>query len=157
MPTGAGQAICSRIAQFYRAAMGSPTPFCEPESPQLSRALWLVNSPASRSSSDVKKFSLLREFNQQPGIASSLQTLGTCVSVSQGRVGCRKAAFLHVGSVLSPLMLLSLWSRPCCNCCCLCRCVNSSPAALSHTQSAPHTLTGHAPCTHIPKAVGAGG
>lgn len=62
----------------------------------------LVNSSSSRSSSDVKKFSLLREFSQQPGTASSRRTLGTCVRVSQGRVGCRKGAGLYGGSALSP-------------------------------------------------------
>ena len=105
----------------------------------------LVNSSSSRSSSDRKKFSLLREFNQQQGTASSLQAVGMCVRVSQGRVGCRKGACLHRGSALSPLMLLSLWSWPCCNCCCLCRHVNASPAALSHAQSTPTLLQGKAP------------
>lgn len=90
----------------------------------------------------MKNFLFLREFNKQPGTASSLQTLGTCLRVSQGRVGCRKGVYLHGGSALSPLMLLLLWSWPRCDCCCLCRHANASPAAFSRAQSKPHTLAG---------------
>lgn len=39
---------------------------------------WLIPLPQGAAQ---KKFSLLRGFNQQPGTASSLQTLGTCVSL----------------------------------------------------------------------------
>lgn len=122
--------ICSCITQFYHVVMGFPALFfCEPESPQISRALCAEAPCLLFLEGQLRQEELFV-------IAGSLQTLGVPVGVSRGREGCTQGTCLHRGSALS-LAALAL--------------VLAMLQLL--LQQHPGTLQG---TTHMPKALGRG-